>query len=96
MMATINKQSLREEFDALKAEFERLIANGTMAAELYQLAPLTPARLPPNKGMKLVRHKKKAEIVIRTKAAQKSRARSTAMSFVSSISLPTGRPLRRW
>ena len=32
-MATVNKQSLREEFDALKAEFERLTANGKMAAE---------------------------------------------------------------
>ena len=33
MMASVNKQSLREEFDALKAEFERLSANGKMAAE---------------------------------------------------------------
>jgi transposase len=33
MMAAVNKQSLREEFDALKAEFERLTANGKMAAE---------------------------------------------------------------
>ncbi|MGB5300416.1 MAG: hypothetical protein WBN48_16985, partial [Thiogranum sp.] len=32
-MATVNKQSLREEFGALKAEFERLTANGKMAAE---------------------------------------------------------------
>ena len=32
-MATVNKQSLREEFDALKAEFERLTAAGKMAAE---------------------------------------------------------------
>jgi hypothetical protein len=32
-MATVNKQSLREEFDSLKAEFERLCAAGTMAAE---------------------------------------------------------------
>ncbi len=32
-MATVNKQSLREEFDALKVEFERLCANGKMAAE---------------------------------------------------------------
>jgi transposase len=32
-MASVNKQSLREEFDALKAEFERLAANGKMAAE---------------------------------------------------------------
>jgi transposase len=32
-MATVNKQSLREEFDGLKAEFERLCAAGTMAAE---------------------------------------------------------------
>ena len=33
MMASVNKQSLREEFDTLKAEFERLSANGKMAAE---------------------------------------------------------------
>jgi transposase len=33
MMATVNKQSLREEFDTLKAEFEHLTANGKMAAE---------------------------------------------------------------
>ena len=33
MMASVNKQSLREEFDALKGEFERLTANGKMAAE---------------------------------------------------------------
>jgi len=32
-MATVNKQRLREEFDALKAEFERLSASGKMAAE---------------------------------------------------------------
>jgi transposase len=32
-MATVNKQSLREEFDALKAEFVRLGASGKMAAE---------------------------------------------------------------
>jgi transposase len=32
-MATVNKQSLREEFDALKAEFECLTAAGKMAAE---------------------------------------------------------------
>jgi len=32
-MAIVNKQSLREEFDALKAEFERLTVNGKMAAE---------------------------------------------------------------
>lgn len=32
-MATVNKQSLREEFDGLKAEFERLCAAGTMATE---------------------------------------------------------------
>ena len=32
-MATVNKQSLREEFDTLKAEFERLTANGKMASE---------------------------------------------------------------
>jgi len=32
-MATVNKQSLREEFDALKAEFEHLTVNGKMAAE---------------------------------------------------------------
>ncbi|WP_419638820.1 hypothetical protein, partial [Thiolapillus sp.] len=28
IMATVNKQSLREEFDALKGEFERLCASG--------------------------------------------------------------------
>lgn len=33
MVATVNKQSLRVEFDALKAEFERLSAAGKMAAE---------------------------------------------------------------
>jgi len=32
-MASVNKQSLREEFDALKAEFERLSAAGKMAVE---------------------------------------------------------------
>ena len=32
-MATVNKQSLREEFDALKGEFERLCASGKMAAD---------------------------------------------------------------
>ena len=32
-MASVNKQSLREEFDALKAEFERLSAAGKMAAD---------------------------------------------------------------
>ena len=32
-MATVNKQSLREEFDTLKATFERLCADGKMAAE---------------------------------------------------------------
>ena len=32
-MATVNKESLREEFGALKAEFERLSAGGKMAVE---------------------------------------------------------------
>ncbi len=32
-MPTVNKQSLREEFDALKAEFERLSGAGKLAAE---------------------------------------------------------------
>jgi transposase len=32
-MASVNKTSLREEFDALKGEFERLCANGKMAQE---------------------------------------------------------------
>jgi len=32
-MARVNKQSLREEFDTLKARFERLCAEGQMAAE---------------------------------------------------------------
>ena len=32
-MASVNKQSLREEFDALKGRFERLVAEGKMAAE---------------------------------------------------------------
>ena len=32
-MATVNKESLREEFDTLKATFERLCADGKMAAE---------------------------------------------------------------
>ena len=32
-MASVNKQSLREEFDTLKARFEALAANGKMAAE---------------------------------------------------------------
>jgi transposase len=32
-MATVDKQSLREEFDTLKATFERLCADGKMAAE---------------------------------------------------------------
>ena len=33
IMATVNKQSLREAFDALKGEFERLCASGKMAAD---------------------------------------------------------------
>ncbi|WP_419628784.1 hypothetical protein, partial [Thiolapillus sp.] len=33
IMATVNKQSLREEFDALKGEFERLCASGKMTAD---------------------------------------------------------------
>ncbi len=37
-MATVNKQSLREEFDALKAEFERLTVNGKMSAESRALS----------------------------------------------------------
>ena len=32
-MATVNKQSLREEFDALKARFESLCAEGKMSAD---------------------------------------------------------------
>jgi hypothetical protein len=36
-MARVNKQSLREEFDALKAEFERLCAEGKMATEIRAL-----------------------------------------------------------
>ncbi len=32
-MATVNKQSLRDEFDALKGEFEHLCASGKMAAD---------------------------------------------------------------
>ena len=32
-MASVNKQSLREEFDALKGRFERLVADGKMAGE---------------------------------------------------------------
>ena len=32
-MASVNKQSLREEFDTLKARFERLCTDGQMAAE---------------------------------------------------------------
>ena len=32
-MASVNKASLREEFDTLKGEFERLCANGTMAED---------------------------------------------------------------
>ncbi len=32
-MATVNKQSLREEFDTLKGEFERLSAEGKMPVE---------------------------------------------------------------
>jgi len=32
-MASVNKKSLREEFDTLKAQFERLSAEGKMAAE---------------------------------------------------------------
>ena len=32
-MASVNKQSLREEFDALKGRFEQLVAEGKMAAE---------------------------------------------------------------
>uniref|UniRef100_UPI003AF77AE6 hypothetical protein n=1 Tax=Thiolapillus sp. TaxID=2017437 RepID=UPI003AF77AE6 len=32
-MATVNKQSLREAFDALKGEFERLCASGKMTAD---------------------------------------------------------------
>ena len=36
-MASVNKTSLREEFDALKGEFERLCANGKMTAESRSL-----------------------------------------------------------
>lgn len=36
-MASINKQSLREEFDALKGRFEQLVAAGTMTAEARAL-----------------------------------------------------------
>jgi hypothetical protein len=32
-VASVNKQSLREEFDALKGRFEQLIADGKMAGE---------------------------------------------------------------
>jgi len=32
-MATINKQSLRDEFDSIKSDFKRLSSNGTMTAE---------------------------------------------------------------
>lgn len=32
-MASVNKQSLREEFDALKTEFEHLTVAGKMATE---------------------------------------------------------------
>ena len=32
-MASVNKQSLREEFDALKVRFEQLVADGKMAGE---------------------------------------------------------------
>ena len=32
-MASVNKESLREEFDTLKAQFERLLAEGKMATE---------------------------------------------------------------
>ncbi len=36
-MASINKQSLREEFDALKGRFEQLCADGKMGAEVHAL-----------------------------------------------------------
>ena len=36
-MATLNKQSLREEFDALKGRFARLSAEGKMPAECRAL-----------------------------------------------------------
>jgi len=36
-MATVNKQSLREEFDSLKSEFERLSSQGKMSAETRSL-----------------------------------------------------------
>ena len=32
-MASVNKQSLREEFDALQGRFEQLVADGKMAGE---------------------------------------------------------------
>ncbi len=32
-MASVNKQSLREEYQTLKEEFERLCAQGKMASE---------------------------------------------------------------
>ena len=35
-MASVNQQSLREEFATLKAEFERLSAEGKMAAEMRE------------------------------------------------------------
>ena len=52
MMATVNKQSLRDEFDALKAEFERLSAGGKMAAESRALFKFGVAnRLHNKKGL---------------------------------------------
>ena len=36
-MASVNKQSLREEFDALKARFEQLVCDGKMAGETRAL-----------------------------------------------------------
>ena len=57
-MATVNKSSLRAEFDALKARFESLCAEGKMSADsralvdalLMRLARWTPDELRTREG----------------------------------------------
>ena len=43
-MATVNKASLRTEFDALKARFESLCAAGKMTRQLHNLPVRTSVR----------------------------------------------------
>ena len=66
--------------------------SGTIAAELYQSDPLTPARFSPQSGNVRGLPKKKGDTAIRTIDAQKSRARMISVSSGLSMScLPSER-----